>query len=554
MTTISISQGNTISFSQTGDIISYTTTDQSYTPVAITWPITIINNTPSPTQNVTVLFTTDMTISSSVTGTPNASTGYFICGSTNIQFGSQSLNLNGTRRIITISGLIEYVGLIQNGFGDTSGYSNITIYNISVNNNGSTLTFNNGWVAQSTYSINAIGNFIINCTANGNLTRAASGGIVGANAGRNGSLTIIGCSFTGEITNATANSGGIVSSFAASTNGTLLISNCFSTGPIAGSNSGGIVGIYARAGCTVTNCYSTGSISGARSGGIFGDNGSGSLAQNCYSLGNISATCGGIYGPQEAAQSAVRAINCYSNGTNNGSNGIVAPNGVNPPIITNCYASNATWSDTAARTALVSTPSTSPGIGTVWISLGLDQPYILNNFDSSPFTLNNIIGNNIVQTVSVTVTAGSSTAAAPVAGYKTFDIIGGGNSTISISNTGMISTTSVTLSGIYTLLIYAVDDYTTTTFILTVNAAELPILNNQALIIPPCCQPNVCNANPQTSNYNSDVIINKAGGKAIDKSVENFYVGVATGQRTAHSQPIFKSYYDYMNYLQGKYK
>jgi hypothetical protein len=72
--------------------------------------------------------------------------------------------------------------------------------------------------------------------------------------------------------------------------------------------------------------------------------------------------------------------------------------------------------------------------------------------------------------------------------------------------------------------------------------------------IPLCCQPNVCNANPQTSNYNSDVVINKEGGKAIDKSVENFYGGVASGQRTAYSQPIFKSYHDYMNYLQGKYK
>jgi hypothetical protein len=56
------------------------------------------------------------------------------------------------------------------------------------------------------------------------------------------------------------------------------------------------------------------------------------------------------------------------------------------------------------------------------------------------------------------------------------------------------------------------------------------------------------------SDYNSDVVINKAAGKAVDKSVENFYAGVAMGTRTAYSQPIFKSYYDYMNYLKGKYK
>jgi hypothetical protein len=82
----------------------------------------------------------------------------------------------------------------------------------------------------------------------------------------------------------------------------------------------------------------------------------------------------------------------------------------------------------------------------------------------------------------------------------------------------------------------------------------LPIFNNQATTVPPCCVANVSNPNPQETNYNNSVITNKAGGKAIDKSVENFYVGVATGGRTAHSQPIFKSYHDYMNYLQGKYK
>jgi len=59
---------------------------------------------------------------------------------------------------------------------------------------------------------------------------------------------------------------------------------------------------------------------------------------------------------------------------------------------------------------------------------------------------------------------------------------------------------------------------------------------------------------PDFNFFSPTAIINKAAGKAVDKSVENFYVGVATGGRTAHAQPIFKSYYDYMNYLQGKYK
>jgi hypothetical protein len=72
--------------------------------------------------------------------------------------------------------------------------------------------------------------------------------------------------------------------------------------------------------------------------------------------------------------------------------------------------------------------------------------------------------------------------------------------------------------------------------------------------VPPCCEPNVCNANPQTSNYDSDVIADKKSGKALNNSVENFYAGVANGQGRGRAPPLFKSYLQYMNYLQGKYK
>ena len=70
-----------------------------------------------------------------------------------------------------------------------------------------------------------------------------------------------------------------------------------------------------------------------------------------------------------------------------------------------------------------------------------------------------------------------------------------------------------------------------------------------------CARPflvNNPNPNPQSTDYDSNVITMKHSSKAVDVSVDTFYRGVATGQRTAHSQPIFKSYHDYILFLQGK--
>jgi len=536
--------------------IQYSTDNTNWTSVQSSWwPLTITNGTPAG-ATLKVLFSTDMTFNASTAST--ATNAYFNCGSDNIQFGSESLNSDGTRRIITITNIANFLGLIRNGTSLANGKNTISIYNISVNATGTTsLAASGGWVAQTYFTRNAISNYIINCTANSDLTNSSSGGIVGAVSGQASSsvsqrLTIIGCSFTGAIgTGVVTWCGGIIGAYAASSSGTVLIKNCFTTGIIGGSSSsGGIVGGYASAGCTVQYCYSTGLI-GPYCGGIYGGTCTSAVAQYCYSLGNINTDtasgyrAGGIFGSDS---NLVIASNCYSKGTNSGTNGIVGDYVGHPaPTITNCYAANGSWSDATASSNL-------SGVGTIWISLSSNTPYYLNNFGSSPFTLNNISSNNIVQTASSTLTAGSSTSAAPVANYKTFSIQSGGDSTITISNTGVISTTSSTPASTYTLVIYAVDDYTITTYTLTVNAAASSIGNTNASTIPPCCEPNVCNANPQISNYDSDVIINKSAGKAVDKSVENFYVGVSTGQRTAYSQPIFKSYYDYINYLQGKYK
>jgi hypothetical protein len=424
--------------------------------------------------------------------------------------------------------------LIKN-FNDSfiTSYNNIYVYNLFVHSSSSTLTFGGGWFGQENFS-NSTTSYFINCSSDGNIP-VNGGGICGQSVGNGGNLTIIGCSSSGNI----ATNGGGISGNGTGISGTFIISNCFSTGTI-GSNAGGIIGyqsgLYSLSLNTIQNCYSTNIIS-IGGGGITGAAVVNISVQNCYSLGVVGSGAGGIYG--DGINTGNTAINCY---TANGSNIF---EGTNPGIIQNCYTANGNWSDATANSLLQSS---------YWISVVSSTPFYLKSFGASPYVLDNIISNNIVQTKSISLNPGDSTPAATVANYKSFQIMSGGDGIITInSTTGVITTTSSTPLGTYTLVIYAVDDYTTTTYILTITAPP-PILNVLAQTIPPCCEPNVPELNPQASNYSADVIVNKKGGKTIDKNVEDFYVGVATGQRTAYSQPIFKSYHDYMNYLQGKYK
>ena len=74
-------------------------------------------------------------------------------------------------------------------------------------------------------------------------------------------------------------------------------------------------------------------------------------------------------------------------------------------------------------------------------------------------------------------------------------------------------------------------------------------------IIPveaPCCKANLCTANPQTTDKDASVTTAKPGNLTMVTSVNNYYEGVSTGRRTAHSQPVFSSYQAYMQYLQGQ--
>lgn len=555
MSTILGNGGDTINISYSSLQIKYNINGGIDTVILpANWPVTIQNLTPG-SGILKVIFTTDITL--------NNINYFFICGSPNIQFGDTSLKPDGTRPIITIDNVPGYGGLMQNGDFSNAGNDNIYIFNLFVKSTGTTTLANSGgWIGTQYFSKGAQENYIISCLSDGDIIYA-SGGIVGANAGLDtpSNLTIRGCSSYGSIGEAC---GGIVGVDAAINSGIVNINQCFSIGVISDyaggivGGSGGIDGGF----ITVTNCYSTGNINGTDAGGIFGDNAGVNdgvvVVQNCYSQGTIASGSAGIFGSGAGGgiPGSVTADNCYSSGSiNPGGYGIYITG--DNVTATNTYIGNGGWNDITAQTQLT-------GFGTLptstWLSLGLNIPFILNNFGITPYNLNDILPSlDLNQNYSQTVLAGNSTISGVVAGNKNFRLLGSDNPSYASYFTildapsytgGSITVSTATPGGVYVLIVYAVDDYTTTLFTITVIPA--PILRVRE--IPPCCEPNVPEPNPQTTNYNSNVIVNKKAGKTMDSSVANYYEGYATGEKRGFTKPVFKSYHDYINYLQGKYK
>ena len=74
-----------------GTGVEYKINDSSYFGFSL--PVTIVNS--NPAFRLKVLFENDMILETNIF--------YFICGSTNIQFGSESLNSDGSRPVITIA-------------------------------------------------------------------------------------------------------------------------------------------------------------------------------------------------------------------------------------------------------------------------------------------------------------------------------------------------------------------------------------------------------------------------------------------------------------------
>jgi hypothetical protein len=230
-------------------------------------------------------------------------------------------------------------------------------------------------------------------------------------------------------------------------------------------------------------CYSTGLIN-QNGGGIFGreaaTNSGVATAEYCYSRGNISSNAGGIFGSNADADTT--AQNCYSTGTiTTTGNGIYGTNPVSGFTETNCYSANGTWDTETANENLSGVPTGVNVVGDIWVATTLNQPYELLNMGYTPYTINNIIliegDPNVKRTSTDTINPNTSTDAAIVSGrsYTILEKSGGDSgsySTITIdSTTGVISTTSSTIPGTYTLYIRNTGSYNITEFNLIISGS-----------------------------------------------------------------------------------
>lgn len=470
MSTISHPGGTTVYIRQNGSNIQSSINQTSWITIPA-WPVTVTNSN-TGLGVLIIQFTTNITLNGGVTR-------HFICGSSHIQFGSISLNSDGSRPIITIDGISNYLGLIQNGTASNNGFSHVSIYNIVVATNNSTIDASSGWFGHPGFGGGASNNQIINCSSTGAISQYG-GGILGAECGRNaGTLRIIGCSSSGTTGQ---RAGGIIGRRGGAGGGTVTIQSCWSTGGI-GAGSGGICGeAAARMGATVTvsNCYSTGVI-GTDAGGIFGRDSEGTAtAENCYTIGDISGNGGGIFGA--GAGGLAIASNCYSVGSIGSNAGGIFGNGSNGTT-SNCYVANGNWSNTAANAALSGDPN--PILGTTWVYRGVNTPYELSNMGYTPYTINNIIESppSLRRTYASTVSALVESGPAIVSdkSYTILDISSnnpGSHTTFSINaSTGSVLASYTTVPGLYKLYVRNNGSYNITELTLTATPVLLLLIN-----------------------------------------------------------------------------
>jgi len=84
---------------------------------------------------------------------------YFIASAGNV-------TIDGQNNSVTINGITNYPGLVQNGTSTTNGFNNIVVQNITIDASSSTLANDpsNGWIAQRYFKKGATGSFVNNCS------------------------------------------------------------------------------------------------------------------------------------------------------------------------------------------------------------------------------------------------------------------------------------------------------------------------------------------------------------------------------------------------------
>ena len=609
---VGIGQGLYLNPGQTGyireveGVLQYSADDQvTWTVIDRGVPFVLYNQNPSGGR-IYITFLTNITIDSVNT--------YFICFTDNIQIGSTSLQSGGTRPIIYVAAA-NYDGFLSNGDVDAVGHNDIYVYNLIVDGTvgGGSLQVGAGWLCKKGFGNASLGNYIVNCASLGDTSGGGCGAIVGSYAGKgNGTvysalLTIDGCNSSGIINDS---DGGIVGQYAGTNGGNVQCITCWSTGAIR-TNAGGIFGLYAgavlsdggRAGALF--CYSTGEID-SFGGGIFGNqaasgtgttinpyaiadtcysqgvindyaggifgklagyNGGSTFATNCYSSGAIGGQSGGIYG-LEYASSATSSY-CYTSGSCYGGavGGIYSDSNEDNPagLGTSNYSEAANgnsgiWTLAHAQATLQGTPVPPNRAFIGWTVGVIGQPYEITNLGYTPYSLEVIdSSSSLEQVYGQAINPGESTIPAIVSGksYEIIEVIANDipppYDTITVDpDTGVISTTSTTPPGYYVLIMRNTGSYYISGFYLTVNAPYVPSSSN-LVIIPPCCQP-ICPQFNQTTNNTQEEQAVRQTGVAIASDVDSTYAAINQNKPVQFLQPAFKTYRDYMNYLQSKYR
>ena len=328
-----------------------------------------------------------------------------------------------------------------------------------------------------------------------------------------------------------------------------MVDNCYNTGNIRGGSSGGIAGVYAGESgkCTITNCYNTGNFIGAFCGGIAGAYAgiySGECTiTNCYNIGNMyGISDGGIVGGYAGTFSGNCTIeNCYNTGniTGGGSGGIAGSNTGSYSgkcNITNCYNIGNIYNEYSG--GIVGTTDSYFVNCNILGCVTNGPPYIRNG-------IANII--NCSQDLSV---INNSLYGWPLAFWVSGDAVP------TVSNYRLpILLAFQALPWIFTS---SDPEYYNQATDPAQFYEEPPILQTPTptpsiqMTIPPCCTVNICTKNPQETNYDNTNITNNLTGRAIANNVAEIQNSGNNGR--IYSQPVFKTYYQYMIYLQSKHR
>jgi hypothetical protein len=497
--------GSTIYIRQNGSDIEYSNDNNFWN--TIYWPTTVIN-TDVDSGFLKIEFITDISL--------NSSNQYFECDpfSRNgyIQFGSTSLKQDGSRPIITIDGISDYPGFINNGSLYNNGNSNVYLFNLDVRIINDSSLYSNGydaagWVGHAYFGKGATHNYIINCISDGPIINQYCGGILGSKSGSElgADLHLIGCSSSGELG---SHCGGIIGYHAGINSGIVVCESCWTTGNQISTYAGGIFGdssgIGSGSSISAFNCYSTGTIGvggggicggscgresgsamisacystgliGAQGGGIVGIIPLNTTVDNCYTTGNTNSETAGCICGEFGFEESILIQNCYTSGVIINNKGYIIGNSSGIPAT--CFAEgNGTWTTSNANTVLQGLPS--PVVGSYWVATQDNQPYELRIMGYSPYSINNIIIEDapyLRDLYSYTISPGDYTPPAIISykNYKILQIDGGESesySSISINELqGLIRTIpGNTADGIYDIYIRNDGSYHISIYRLTV--------------------------------------------------------------------------------------